>query len=247
MNALKRNTGRRASSSSGVSGQADEGLPRVQSMEPVSAVLDPFDAGDPERSQEETIRRLAVVAESRDDSTVLHIERMSRYSAVLAAKLGMAPGQCEEIRLATQMHDVGKVGLPDSILSNPALLTAAEREVAEEHCAIGFGILSGSGSALLDLGAQVALTHHERVDGTGYPHGLRGAEIPVAGRIAAIADVFDALTTDKPYRKAWSVEDAVEFMRSERGTHFNHELLDRFFESLPEILGVKEQYAEKSR
>lgn len=197
--------------------------------------------------QEETIRRWAVAAESRDGTTVLHVERMSRYSAILAGALGLDDARCEAIRLATQLHDVGKVGLPAGILSNPALLTEEEREVAEEHCEIGYRILTGSASPLLDLAAQAALTHHERVDGTGYPHGLRGSEIPLIGCIAAIADVFDALTTDRPYRAAWSVDGAVEFMGSERGTHFNHALLDHFFAALPEILRVKEQFAEPAR
>lgn len=204
-------------------------------------VLGPDGAGD---SREERVRRLAIVAEARDGSTVLHIERMSRYSAILAAALDLPPWQCEEIRLATQLHDVGNVGLPEGLLSNPARLTAEEREVAEEHCEIGYRILTGSDSPLLDLAAEAALTHHERVDGTGYPNGLLGAEIPLVGRIAAIADVFDALTTDRPYRAAWTVDDAVSFMRSERGTHFNHELLDRFFDALPALLAVKEQYPE---
>lgn len=201
---------------------------------------------NPCRAQEEEIRRLAIAAEARDGTTVLHLERMSRYSAILAFELGLDARTCEQIRLATQMHDVGKVGLPETILSNPARLTAEEREVAEEHCELGFGILSGSGSRLLDMAAAVALSHHERVDGTGYPNGLLGAEIPLVARIAAIADVFDALTSDRPYRTAWSVDSAVEFMRSERGTHFNHELLDRFFDALPHVLAVKEQFEETS-
>ncbi len=202
----------------------------------IDAGVEPF--------QEDTIRRWVLDAESGDKGVVLHVERMSRYSAILARRLGMDEARCEEIRLATQLHDVGKSALPASILTNPALLTEEEREVAEEHCEIGHRILSGSESPLLDLAAEIALTHHERVDGTGYPHGLLGSEIPPAGRIAAIADVFDALTTDRPYRPAWSVQGAVEFMSSERGTHFNHALLDRFFEALPEVLRVKEQYAD---
>ncbi|MDQ4024464.1 MAG: HD domain-containing protein [Actinomycetota bacterium] len=192
----------------------------------------------------QTIRRWAVAAEAGDRETPLHIERMSRYSAILARTLGLDDARCEEIRIAAQLHDVGKVGLPDEILSNPALLSQDERDVAEEHCEIGHRILSGWSSLLLDLAAEIALTHHERVDGTGYPHGLFGSEIPLAGRIAAIADVFDALTSERPYRAAWSVEGAVEFMSSERGTHFNHELLDRFFVAMPEILEVKQQYPD---
>jgi HD-GYP domain-containing protein (c-di-GMP phosphodiesterase class II) len=196
----------------------------------------PADAGE--------LRHLAVAAEAGDPAVGSHVDRMSRYSAILAARLGLDAAGCAEIRLATQLHDVGKVALPTSILTNPALLTSDEREAAEEHCEIGHRMLSGSGSALLDLAAQVALTHHERVDGTGYPNALFGSEIPLVGRIAAIADVFDALTIDRPYRPAWSVAGAVDFMRAQRGTHFDHELLDRFFDALPEVLSVRERYPD---
>lgn len=192
----------------------------------------------------QAIRRWAVMAEATDRSTGLHIERMSRYSAILAGALGLDEARCEEIRIAAHLHDIGRVGLPVEILSNPALLCQEEREVAEEHCEIGHRILSGWSSPLLDLAAEIALTHHERVDGTGYPHGLFGSEIPLEGRIAGIADVFDALTTERPYRPAWSVDNAVEFMAAQRGIQFNHELLDRFLAALPEVLLVKQHYAE---
>lgn len=217
-------------------------------VDEINAMRAVIDAGiglqDVRALSAQTTRGWALAAETSDRETPLHIERMSRYSAILARVLGLDGARCEEIRIAAQLHDVGKVGLPAEILSNPALLSQEERDVAEEHCEIGHRILSGWSSPLLDLAAEIALTHHERVDGTGYPHGLFGSEIPLSGRIAAIADVFDALTTERPYRAAWSVEGAVEFMASERGIHFNHELLDRFFTALPEILDVKQQYAD---
>jgi putative two-component system response regulator len=144
------------------------------------------------------------------------------------------------IRIASIMHDVGKIGIPDSILQKPGKLTTEEREVMCRHAEIGYQILAGSDSELLQVAATIALTHHERFDGKGYPRGLKGEEIPREGRIAAIADVFDALTTDRVYRKAFPWPRALTMMREERGKHFDPVLLDVMFDNIEKVIEIKE-------
>ncbi len=196
---------------------------------------------DVRRSRAETVKRLAIAAEFRDDETASHVERMSRYCKLLAAKSGVGGGRSELIRLASTMHDVGKIGIPDSIVWSRTKLSGEERRVMQKHCDIGFAILSGSSTPLLDLAATIALTHHEKFDGSGYPRGLAGDAIPIEGRIAAVADVFDALTTDRVYRRRYALTTALRLMKKGRGTHFDPELLDLFFDSIDEVLTVKEQ------
>lgn len=186
-------------------------------------------------SQEETVKRLAMAAELRDDDTGQHVHRMSRYVALLAERVGVPSERTELIRLASQMHDVGKIGIPDAVLLKPGSLDAGERAVIETHSQVGFDILRDSHSELLRTGALIALTHHERFDGYGYPRGLKGKEIPIEGRLATVADVFDALTSDRVYRKAFSRDEAVDIMTKGRGTQFDAELLDVFLESLDQI------------
>jgi putative two-component system response regulator len=195
-------------------------------------------------AQEETIHRLALAAEFRDDETSRHIERMSRYCAILADGTGMEEQESELLRLAAKMHDIGKLGIPDAILRKPGPLTSCEFEVMKEHAGIGHRILQGSRSELGRVGAMLAWTHHEKIDGTGYPRGLRGDEIPLGGRIAAIADVFDALTSDRIYRPAFQLPQALTIMRDGRDTHFDRELLDLFLESLEPILATKDELAD---
>jgi putative two-component system response regulator len=189
-------------------------------------------------AQEETIHRLSLAAEYRNDETSRHIERMSRYCAVLAEGAGWDAPAAELLRMASKMHDIGKLAIPDSILLKPGKLTPGEYEVMKGHADIGNGILRGSRSELVKMGALLAWTHHERVDGAGYPRGLRGDEIPIEGRIAAIADVFDALTTNRIYRRALPLDEAVTIMRQERGRHFDAELLDIFLDSLDRLAAV---------
>lgn len=191
-------------------------------------------------AQEETIHRLSLAAEFRDDETSRHIERMSRYCAILAASAGQDAQRTELLRLASKMHDIGKLGIPDAILLKPGGLTTGEFEVMKAHAEIGHQILEGSRSELGRLGAVLAWTHHEKVDGSGYPRGLRGDDIPLEGRIAAIADVFDALTTDRVYRKAFPLPAALAVMRDGRGKHFDPELLDQFLDSLDAVLATRE-------
>jgi putative two-component system response regulator len=200
---------------------------------------------DLRRSREETIRRLSIAAEFRDDETGRHVQRMSRYCALLAHELGADTERGEQIRVVSQMHDIGKLGIPDSILQKPGELTPEERAVMQQHCEIGWRILSGSRSELLDLAATIALSHHERVDGTGYPHGLSGSDIPLEGRIVAVADVFDALTTDRVYRSAMPLGQAFDIMREGKGTHFDVEALDAFFGAVDRVVGIHELLADR--
>jgi putative two-component system response regulator len=190
-------------------------------------------------SQEETIQRLSIAAEFRDNETARHIQRMSEYCGLLAGLAGEDAESCEQIRVASQMHDVGKIGIPDSILLKPALLSPEERVTMEGHCEIGYRILSGSKSELLMRAATIAYTHHERVDGGGYPRGLSEEQIPLEGRIAAISDVFDALTSNRVYKRALALGKAIETMRAGRGTQFDADLLDLLLGALDEVLAIK--------
>ncbi|HUC04924.1 MAG TPA: HD domain-containing phosphohydrolase [Acidimicrobiales bacterium] len=179
-------------------------------------------------SQEETVTRLAVAAEWRDPATGEHLHRMSNYTARLAELAGFDPSAAEQLRIASQMHDIGKVGLPDVVLLKPGPLSDDERETMKTHCEIGFKMLVGSDSPLIKLASVVCLSHHERYDGTGYPKGLRGTDIPFEGRIVAVADVYDALRSERPYKPPFGKEKALEIMRDRRGTHFDPDLLDLF-------------------
>jgi putative two-component system response regulator len=195
-------------------------------------------------SQAETIFRLARLVEFRDEETGHHLHRMSSYCEILARQMGFSEQRCELVRLASQLHDVGKVAIPDNILLKRGKLTPEEFEAMKGHAETGFQMLSGAASEVVQLGALIARTHHERWDGSGYPRGLAGEDIPPEGCIAAIADVFDALTSDRVYRPAFPVKSAVEMMRAERGQHFDPELLDGFFMVLPEVEAIRQTYAD---
>ncbi len=192
----------------------------------------------------ETIERLARAAEHKNEDTSLHIKRMSRYCYLIAQKLGLPPLECEIILMASPMHDVGKIGIPDAILMKPGKLDPGEWEIMKTHAEIGARILGGSSSDLLQAGEIVARSHHEKWDGSGYPRGLAGEAIPLFGRIAAVADVFDALTSTRPYKEAFSCEMAVQVMRNGRGTHFDPQLLDLFLDNLDAVLEIQEQYKD---
>jgi putative two-component system response regulator len=182
----------------------------------------------------------------RDLETGGHIRRIGESSALLAEECGLSEADVEGIRLAAPMHDVGKVAVPDSVLLKPGPLDEHERELVERHAEIGHDILARSTSRVLKLAAEIALTHHERIDGTGYPRGLSGEDVPIAGRIVAVADVYDALTNDRPYRGALSSDQAVEIMRAERGTHFDPGLLDLFLERLGDVQRIGRTFADHS-
>jgi HD domain/B12 binding domain len=185
-----------------------------------------------EIAQAETVRRLSMAVEFRDEDTGAHIERIGRFSTLLAEQIGLEEELCARMVHAAPLHDVGKVAIPDAILLKPGKLTPEERAIVETHAEEGHRLLKGSSSAILDMAATIALSHHEKWDGSGYPRGVAGEAIPIEGRIVAIADVFDALTSDRVYRKAFAVEKAVEMMREERGKHFDPVLLDAFMEVL---------------
>jgi HD-GYP domain-containing protein (c-di-GMP phosphodiesterase class II)/methylmalonyl-CoA mutase cobalamin-binding subunit len=185
-----------------------------------------------EIAQAETVQRLSMAVEFRDEDTGAHIERIGRFSVLLAEHIGMDPEFCERLRHAAPLHDVGKVAIPDAILLKPGPLTLEERAIVETHAEEGHRLVRGSSSSILDMAATIALSHQEKWDGTGYPRGLKGESIPIEGRIVAVADVFDALTSDRVYRKAFSVEDAVQMMCEQRGRHFDPVLLDAFMEVL---------------
>lgn len=213
-------------------------LERTGALRDTIAQLETSDA-ELRRLREETIRRLSTAAEFRNQETGEHILRMSLYCSLLARLAGLGPERAEELRIASPMHDVGKLGIPDQILLKPGQLTAGERRVMEGHTEMGHSILAGSGVELLDLAAQMALTHHERIDGTGYPRGLTDDEIPLEGRIAAIADVFDALTSDRVYRPAFDSEEARTKMAAGRGKQFDADLLDLFFGAFDDVVAIR--------
>jgi len=193
----------------------------------------------------ETIYRLARAAEYKDEDTGTHVLRMSHYSAAIARKLGLPEDEVESILYASPMHDVGKIGIPDRILLKPGKLDPDEWKVMQQHTLIGGRILSGSEAGFVKLAEVIALTHHEKWDGTGYPNGLRGEEIPIAGRITAIADVFDALTSKRPYKEPFSIEKSFSIIQGERGTHFDPKVVDAFFSITDEILTIKERFSSE--
>ncbi len=196
------------------------------------------------RSREDTIQRLARAAEFRSDETAQHIRRMSLYCELLARALGHEPERCELIRIASPMHDIGKIGTPDRILMKMDKLTSEEFDKMKEHTIVGYRILAGSSSEMLQLAAEIAYTHHEKWAGTGYPRGLVGEEIPLNGRIAAITDVFDALMNPRCYKPAFSLEKTRAIMDRGSGRHFDPYLLTVFWEHLDEVMEIHRRYAD---
>lgn len=192
----------------------------------------------------EIIRRLGRAAEYRDNETGLHIVRMSKYSQLLGRAAGMDEAQSELLLNASPMHDIGKIGIPDSILLKQGKLDPDEWKIMKMHPVIGAEILSGHQSELMSMASQIALAHHEKWDGSGYPGGLRGEEIPLEARVVAVCDVFDALTTARPYKKAWPVEEAIAYIDDNSGKHFDPELVKLCPDLLPEILAIRARYAE---
>ena len=194
--------------------------------------------------EEELIVKLSRAAEFRDPETGAHISRMAHYSWLTAVQLGVDSDICDLILRAAPMHDVGKLGTPDGILLKPARLDPVELDVMRRHSVIGYSILEGSSSKLIMLAADIALYHHEKFDGTGYPKGLKGDAIPLAARIVAVADVFDALTSERPYKQAWDLERARAFLIEHSGTHFDPLCVDAFLAVWDDVLQIRERYAD---
>jgi len=196
------------------------------------------------RTRLEVVQRLGMAAEYRDEETGNHILRMSHISTLLARAIGWSDSQCELILNASPMHDIGKIGIPDAILLKPGKFEPQEWEIMKTHATIGGKLLDGDDSALMLMAREIALTHHEKWDGSGYPNGLAGEKIPQSGRIAALADVFDALTSERPYKKAWTVEAAVSLIKETSGKHFDPQLVEVFLAQLPKILEIRERFDE---
>ena len=186
-------------------------------------------------TQVEVVRRLTHAAEMRDDATGLHVVRMGLLCARLGEATGMGAAECELLLNAGPMHDIGKIGIPDAILLKPGKLTPAEWEVMKTHTTIGADILDDGQCELIRFGCVMALGHHEKWDGSGYPQGLVGEKIPLLARICGLCDVFDALTSDRPYKKAWSVDDAAAHIHEQSGIHFDPALVELFAKLLPEL------------
>jgi putative two-component system response regulator len=179
-------------------------------------------------TQLEIIHRLAAATESRDEETGLHLERIGLLCERVGLVLGLTPAEAETLRHASLLHDVGKIAVPDAILTKPGKLTGEEWVVMRRHAEAGANILAGSTAPIMRMAEEIALTHHERWDGGGYPRGLSGEQIPLVGRICAVCDVFDALLSPRPYKEAWSVQDALDELRRERGKHFDPAVIDAF-------------------
>jgi len=195
-------------------------------------------------TQLQIVRRLGMAAEHRDEETGLHIVRMSKIAVVIAKAAGMAKHECDLLLNAAPMHDVGKIGIPDQILLKTGEFEQEEWEIMKSHVQIGAEILSGDDSELIVMAHDIAISHHEKWNGKGYPNALEGENIPLVGRITALADVFDALTSTRPYKKAWTVENAIELIKEERGEHFDPYLVDCMVDNLEEIVAIKEKYTE---
>ena len=192
------------------------------------------------------IQRLGMAAEYKDNETGLHVIRMSHYSRVLALAAGLGEAVADELLNAAPMHDIGKIGVPDAILQKKGKLDDEEWAVMRQHAIIGARIIGDDGSSLLQMARTVAEYHHEKWDGSGYPHGLAGEAIPLVARIVAIADVFDALTSVRPYKAAWPVDEAIAYLREQAGKHFDPTLVALFCTQLPAVLEIKERWGESA-
>jgi len=196
-------------------------------------------------SRLEIVQRLGLAAEYKDNETGLHVIRMSHFARVLGLAAGMTENEADDLLHAAPMHDVGKIGIPDRILQKAGPLDPEEWKTMQSHVLIGAEIIGQHDGGMLALARNIALTHHEKWDGSGYPHGLAGERIPLEGRICAVADVFDALTSIRPYKKAWTEEEAIAFLIEQKGRNFDPTLVDLFIAQMPAIRAIRERWAEQ--
>jgi two-component system response regulator RpfG len=192
----------------------------------------------------ETLNKLAKAGEFRDRTTGNHLARMAKYSHLIGANLGLAPETVHVLEVAAPMHDIGKIGIADAILLKEGPLTSEEDAVMKTHPRIGYDILKGSPSKYLSMGAIIALGHHERFDGSGYPNGLHGEDIPIVARVVAIADVFDALVSERPYKHAWNIEEGFAYLESQKGKHFDPRCVEAFLSGADRVREIQRQYAD---
>jgi putative two-component system response regulator len=197
-----------------------------------------------QKSRKEIIERLGYAAEFKDNETGVHTVRVGHFAECLALEIGFNDTEAENILFAAPMHDIGKIGIPDKVLLKPGKLDAEEWEIMKKHTEYGHQILKDSSCTFLEYGSIIALSHHEKWDGSGYPQGLKGTDIPIFGRITAVADVFDALTMDRPYKKAWSIEAAVELINEQSGKHFDPQLVDAFNKILNKFIAIKKEHTD---
>ena len=195
-------------------------------------------------TQKDVISTMGEIGESRSKETGLHVKRVAEYSKLLASQYGLTKEQCDLICFASPMHDIGKVGIPDAILNKPGKLTPEEYEVMKTHPTIGYNMLKNSKREILSAAAIISHEHHEKFDGSGYPNQKVGEDIHIFGRITAIADIFDALGSDRCYKKAWDLEDILKLMKEQKGKHFDPELVDLFIENLDEFLEIRDKYKD---
>lgn len=196
-------------------------------------------------TQNEMIERLGLAAEYRDNETAAHTIRVGYYSEAIARAVGLSEREAEQLKLAAPMHDLGKIGIPDSVLLKPGKLDEEEWICMKKHAEIGYAILKNSKSLILKNAGIIALSHHEKWDGSGYPSGLKDSDIHLYGRITAISDVFDALTMTRPYKKAWPIEDAIKLINDEAGRHFDPSIVEAFNQVIDELLAIREKFSDK--
>jgi two-component system response regulator RpfG len=194
--------------------------------------------------EQETILRLAKAGEYRDEETGNHVIRMAKYAREIAEELGLTQTECDDIEYAAPMHDIGKIGIPDGVLLKPGKLNANEWEIMQSHTTIGYEILSNSQSKYMQMGAVIALYHHERFDGKGYPNGLRGNDIPLIARIVTVADIYDALVSVRPYKDAWPAQEAIDYLKAQAGTQLDPQCVAAFCQRIPQIMQIQHDYAD---
>lgn len=219
-----------------------EGLVQSLASQAAIAIMNATLTQELKEAYLDTIFRLSIAAEYKDTDTAAHIHRMSRYSAILAEGLGLSFSEVECIRYASPMHDIGKLGVPDAILMKPGKLTPQEFKEVQKHTVYGAKILENAKAELLQASEVIALTHHEKWDGSGYPRGLKEEQIPLSGRIVALADVFDALTSKRCYKPAFSLEQSLDIVKAGTGSHFDPKIVQSFMGNLDKVLAVKAQY-----